>query len=68
MRQTIETNKIIYFKGILQNVTLDNVILDKWTMCLTNNFIPNFQKKLTPKSGEGEDFLLGKASVSKSNR
>lgn len=33
----------------MSNVTLDDVILDKWTTCLTDNFIPNFQKKLNKK-------------------
>ncbi len=38
----------------MSNVTLGGVVLDKWTTCLTENFIPNFQKPLKPKS---KDFM-----------
>ena len=42
-------------------MTLDNVTLDTWTTCLTDNFIPNFQKPLKP--GSQEDFIGGKPKI-----
>jgi len=51
-------NDLRDLKGILGDVTLDNVTLDTWTTCLTDNFIPNFQKSLKP--GSQEDFIAEK--------
>ena len=41
----IEFQEYKIFKGIVSNVSLDGQVLTGWTICLTENFVPNFQKK-----------------------
>lgn len=56
--------KVIYnhnLKGIVSNVTLNGVNLVDWTMCLTDNFIPNFQKNIT----QNYDSSKSEKSISK---
>jgi hypothetical protein len=37
-------NDLLDSKGILLDVTLDGKVLLNWTSCLTQNFVPYFQK------------------------
>lgn len=34
----------------MSNVTLDGKVLQEWTSCLTNNFVPNYQKIVNSNS------------------
>ena len=46
-------NDLLDVKGIISNVTLNGQLLSGWTMCLTNNFIPNYQANETSLPSEG---------------
>ncbi|RNA22068.1 Beta-galactosidase [Brachionus plicatilis] len=39
-------NNLLDTKGIVSNVTLDNKVLSGWTSCLTDNFVPYYQKNV----------------------
>lgn len=39
-------NNLLDIKGIISNVTLDGKLLSNWKMCLTKNFVPNYQENL----------------------
>ena len=52
-------------KGILSNVTLNNKVLTDWKVCLTNNFIPNYQKEINSSNQGGDVDFVRKIKTSK---
>jgi hypothetical protein len=41
-------------KGILNGVQLNGRVLGDWQMCLTRNFIPNYQAKLQSYASQND--------------
>ncbi|CAF0759614.1 unnamed protein product [Brachionus calyciflorus] len=53
-------NNLLDTKGIVSDVTLDDKQLNSWTTCLTDNFVPYYQKSVNSKFG-----LVGKYTKEK---